>query len=426
MPVSPRHRPRHILALSAAGITALLTILITTAQPDTPPPAQHIIRQTLAPVHFQAPSPTGRYPYSQTVTAGDTLPDTLRRIRLPEADIQAILNTELIRNQTVLLKPEQHFDFHTNEHGQIQSIQFIHDSEGETALIVLQKQGLTWQAKIGDIRTQAIAIVKAVPIRTSFRGDLARAEIPVAIRESLQEMFGERLILNQLTKGDSIRIYYEIQYFNGEPLNTGDILGVEISHAGQIYSAYLFGQAEHAQHYDETGEPMRQGFEILPVAGARISSPYGFRTHPVLGGWRMHTGIDYAAPTGTPVVAPNAGYVEYQSWRGGYGHTVILRHNDHLQTLYAHLSRYADTAPLGSYVQAGDVIGYIGSTGISTGPHLHYEVRLDGQHVNPAAIALPARRLEDHERRTFAAQQQRVQALLQPLRGLPHATAEPD
>lgn len=418
-------RPFPII-LAAAIAIGLTAAAIHHRHNDSPPPTQHTVRQALAPIHFQANAPTGLYPYSQTITAGDTISDLLRRAGLPEADIQAIHHTELIRQQNILLKPEQHFLIHRNEIGQAQSIQFIHDSEGETVLIVLQKQDQTWQAKIGDIHTETIAAVKAVPIRTSFRGDLARANIPVAIRESLQEMFGERLMLHNLNAGDSIRIQYEIQYFNGEPLSTGDIIGVEISHAGQIHSAYLFGQAEHAQHYDETGEPMRQGFEILPVAGARISSPYGFRSHPVLGGWRMHTGIDYAAPTGTPIVAPNAGYVEYQGWRGGYGHTVILRHNDHLQTLYAHLSRYADTAPLGSYVQAGDVIGYIGSTGISTGPHLHYEVRLDGQHVNPAAIALPARRLEDHERPTFLAQQQHLHALLSPLRDIRHATAEPD
>lgn len=421
-------RPTQNTILAIAAIIGVFTLIIfSISQHDTnPPPTQQTVHQPLPIITFQASAPTGHYQYGQTIMAGDSLPDILRRAGLPEAEIQTILATEPIHSQTILLKPEQAFDINTDAQGRIQRIQFIHDSEGETVLIVLQKQNQTWQAKIGDIHTETRTIVKAVPIRTSFRGDLARADIPVAIRESLQEMFGERLMLHNLTKGDSVRIQYQMQYFNGHPLNTGDILGAEISHNGQIHNAYLFGQAEHAQHYDATGEPMRQGFEILPVAGARISSPYGFRSHPVLGGWRMHTGIDYAAPTGTPVVAPNAGYVEYQGWRGGYGHTVILRHNDHLQTLYAHLSRYADTAPLGSYVQAGDVIGYIGSTGISTGPHLHYEVRINGQHVNPAAIALPARRLEDHERAAFVAQQQRIDTLLAPLRSIQHATAEPD
>lgn len=414
-------------AATVAAIACLCILLYAFLKPQNePPPQQQTVRQTLATITVPIRIDQGDYEHSEAVMAGDTLEHVLQRTKLPASDIQNILRQSPIDAEQLLLRPNQTIRIRSNAQGQILRVQFFNDSDGETALIILEKHGQNWQAKVGDIHSQTHTILKAVPIRTSFRGDLARADIPVAIRESLQEMFGERLNLNSLSKGDSIRILYDKQYFNGEQLTTGDIHGVEISHKGQLYSAYLFGQAEHAQHYDETGEPMRQGFEILPVAGARMSSPYGFRTHPVLGGVRMHTGIDYAAPTGTPIVAPNAGFIEYQGWRGGYGHTVILRHNEHLETLYAHLSRYAATAPLGSYVQAGDVIGYVGSTGISTGPHLHYEVRLHGQHVNPAAIALPARRLTETELPQFFQRQQHIQTRLAALRNLTHATAEPD
>ena len=151
--------------------------------------------------------------------------------------------------------------------------------------------------------------------------------------------------------------------------------------------------------------------QVQSITEKPVSSPFGVRFHPILRTIKMHTGIDYAAPTGTPIVAPSEGVVEETGYKGGYGHTIILRHNDNMQTLYAHMSNYGRFG-VGSRVKAGDVIGYVGSTGRSTGPHLHYEVRINGQPVNPVTVAIPSKKLNAQELAQFKKEQRNLDNIL--------------
>ena len=257
-------------------------------------------------------------------------------------------------------------------------------------------------------------------------GAMSRAEIPAEVRDSLRELLSNRLDLYKLEAGDTVRILYQVNYFHGQQISMGDILAVEISHQGKLYRAYYFGEDGNGRYYDEHGQPLKKGFETQPVPGSRISSPFGVRVHPILGYLRMHTGIDYAAPTGTPIHAPSDGIVEFRGPKGGYGNTVILRHNDSMQTLYGHMSAFSANAAPGQRVRAGDIIGFIGTTGRSTGPHLHYEVRLNGVPVNPAGVALPAKRLTTAELAEFRRQQQTVEQKLAQLRGIGKTVAQLD
>jgi murein DD-endopeptidase MepM/ murein hydrolase activator NlpD len=165
------------------------------------------------------------------------------------------------------------------------------------------------------------------------------------------------------------------------------------------------------------------GFSNQPVDFARISSPYGVRFHPVLRTVKMHTGIDYAAPSGTPIKAPADGEIVFKGWKGGYGNTVMLQHSNGVETLYAHMSAFS---PAGGKVRAGEIIGYVGSTGRSTGPHLHYEARLNGQPVNPATVALPTPKLSQTEMAEFRRQQQDASNTLAAVRNLPVTVAQLD
>lgn len=194
-----------------------------------------------------------------------------------------------------------------------------------------------------------------------------------------------------IREGDSFSVIYEDRYLNGEFIGHGHILAAEFTNQGRRYQAVRYTDASGStDYYTPDGKSMRKAFLRTPVSFSRISSRFNLkRRHPVLNTIRAHRGVDYAAPTGTPIMATGAGKVVHVGNKGGYGRTVILQHGSQYSTLYAHMSRYAKGLRTGSRVQQGDVIGYIGSSGLATGPHLHYEFLVNGTHRNPLTVALP-------------------------------------
>ena len=268
--------------------------------------------------------------------------------------------------------------------------------------------------------------LRSVVVRTSARGAMAQAGIPVEIRESLSELFSNNVDLDSLQSGDTIRLLYNSMYFRGQEMATGDILAAEIVKGGKTHQAYYFAQEDDqgGSYYDQNGKSLAKGgFSTQPVAFTRISSPYGVRFHPVLRTVKMHTGIDYAAAAGTPIKAPADGTVTFKGWKGGYGNTITLQHSNGVETLYGHMSAFA---PISGSVRAGDIIGYVGSTGRSTGPHLHYEARINGQPVNPTTVALPTPKLNSVDLAAFRKQQQAASHTLAAVRNLPVTVAQID
>ncbi|MEQ8964928.1 MAG: peptidoglycan DD-metalloendopeptidase family protein [Azospirillaceae bacterium] len=194
-----------------------------------------------------------------------------------------------------------------------------------------------------------------------------------------------------IREGDRFEILYEQEYHaDGRFARNGNILYAELTLQGRELPIYLFEHGDgRIDYYDRDGESMRRVLMRTPVDGARLSSSFGPRRHPIKGYTRMHAGTDFAAPTGTPIYAAGDGVIEMIGRNGGYGNYVRLRHNGSLKTAYAHMNGFAKGLGQGDRVRQGDVIGYIGSTGLSTGPHLHYEVHMDGAKVNPMSIDLP-------------------------------------
>jgi len=192
-------------------------------------------------------------------------------------------------------------------------------------------------------------------------------------------------------EGDRFEILFEQEYHrDGSLARNGDILYAELTLQGRELPIYLFEHGDgRIDYYDRDGQSVRRVLMRTPVDGARISSGFGPRHHPIKGYTRMHQGTDFAAPTGTPIYAAGDGVVERIGRNGGYGNYIRLRHNGSLKTAYAHMNGFAGGLGQGDRVRQGDVIGYIGSTGLSTGPHLHYEVHMDGAKVNPMSIDLP-------------------------------------
>ena len=173
-------------------------------------------------------------------------------------------------------------------------------------------------------------------------------------------------------------------YENQKIIDTGNILFANLILSGEGNSLYYFDKEGSAGHYDKNGKSIQKALMKTPINGARLSSPFGMRKHPIDGFNKMHRGTDFAAPMGTPIMASGSGTIKKAGWCGGGGNCVVIRHNTTYETIYAHMSKFAKGIKKGVRVKQGQTIGYVGSTGLSTGPHLHYEVIKDGEKVNPA------------------------------------------
>ena len=195
----------------------------------------------------------------------------------------------------------------------------------------------------------------------------------------------------EIRAGDHFRVLFEEQYLEGEKLRDGAILAAEFTNRGTTYRAVRYEDSNgEIGYYDGDGHSKRRAFIRTPIKFARVSSRYNPRRwHPVLQKWRSHKGVDYAAPIGTPVKATGDGRVTFRGTKGGYGKTVIVEHAGKYTTLYAHLSKYSPRARSGNRVKQGQVIGYVGKTGLASGPHLHYEFRVAGVHQDPLRVKLP-------------------------------------
>jgi murein DD-endopeptidase MepM/ murein hydrolase activator NlpD len=189
---------------------------------------------------------------------------------------------------------------------------------------------------------------------------------------------------------DSFIVHFEELYVNRESIGIGKIHAASFTHKGKTTNAFRFEEQENSpEYFDENGNNLRSSFLVSPLAFTRVSSSFGKRKHPISGKWKNHNGTDYSAKTGTPVMTTAKGTVTHSSWKGGYGNCVIVKHDNKFSTLYAHLSKFESGARKGSYVKQGDIIGYVGSTGYSTGPHLHYEFFVHGKQVDHLKQKLP-------------------------------------
>ena len=206
-----------------------------------------------------------------------------------------------------------------------------------------------------------------------------------------------------IRKQDKFQIMYEI-FLNEkkEIVETGEILFANLKLSGQDNSLYYFDKEGSEGHYDKNGKSVKKALMKTPINGARLSSPFGMRKHPIDGFNKMHRGTDFAAPMGTPIMASGDGVVKKAGWCGGGGNCVKIKHNSTYQTIYAHMSKFARGIKTGVRVKQGQTIGYVGSTGKSTGPHLHYEVIVNGKKVNSQKLKLPSGKiLKNKERKIF-------------------------
>ena len=206
-----------------------------------------------------------------------------------------------------------------------------------------------------------------------------------------------------IRKNDNFQIMYEVfQDDNGKAFETGNIIFADLKLSGTNNSLYYFDKKGSEGHYDQNGKSVEKALMKTPINGARLSSAFGMRKHPIDGYNKMHRGTDFAAPMGTPIMASGSGVITRARWCGGGGNCVKIKHNSTYETIYAHMKNFAREIKEGSRVKQGQIIGYVGSTGNSTGPHLHYEVVVNGKKINSQKLKLPSgKTLKGKEREVF-------------------------
>lgn len=282
-----------------------------------------------------------------------------------------------------------------------ETIAFATDSEGELAAIELKRSLLeTLRISRTDDGFQGETIVREPEARPAFASGVIDGSLYIAARDAgmsdrlameLAGIFGWDIdFVYDVRKGDQFEVVYEELYLDGEKFDTGRILSARFVNRGEENIALLYTDSNgDSDYYAPDGASMRKAFLRTPI-NARVSSPFNKqRRHPVLDVVRPHEGTDYAAPPGTPIKAAGNGRVHFAGWKGGYGRTVILSHGDNIDTLYAHMSRLGKGIRNGARVKQGETIGYVGSSGMVTGPHLHYEFHVNGVARNSRTIDLP-------------------------------------
>ena len=247
-------------------------------------------------------------------------------------------------------------------------------------------------------------LYKENSIMQSLYKSATEQKIPANIIIEFARIYGFQVDFQRdIRKKDSFQIMYEVfKDDNGRTIETGEILFANLKLSGMDNSLYFFNKEGSEGHYDKNGKSVKKALMKTPINGARLSSPFGMRKHPIDGFNKMHKGTDFAAPMGTPIMASGDGVVKKAGWCGGGGNCVVIKHNSTYQTVYAHMSKFAKGIRSGVRVKQAQIIGYVGSTGKSTGPHLHYEVIVNGKKINSQKLKLPSGKiLKGEERKKF-------------------------
>ncbi len=241
-------------------------------------------------------------------------------------------------------------------------------------------------------------------ILTSLYKSAINQKVPTNIIIEFARIYGFQVDFQRdIRKKDKFQIMYEVFVDEKKKLiETGNILFANLVLSGEDNSLYYFDEEGNTGHYDKNGRSVEKALMKTPINGARLSSPFGMRKHPIDGFNKMHRGTDFAAPMGTPIMASGSGIIKKAGWCGGGGNCIVIKHNSTYQTIYAHMSKFANGMRSGVRVKQGQTIGYVGSTGKSTGPHLHYEVLINGKRVNSQTLKLPSGKiLKGKNRRIF-------------------------
>ena len=326
---------------------------------------------------------------NERVQRGDTVAELLRRLNVEDAAASAYLRTSGEAESLRKLAVGKEVQTEINAAGGLISLRYLGDNGAQ---IVIEKKGDGYATRILPAQLEKRLFVRTGEIKTNLYAATDAAGMPEAAANQLTEIFsGDIDFHHDLRKGDKFTVVYEMTYSNGALVQTGRIQAAEFVNQRQVYRAVYFqGDGQQGDYYTPEGKSVRKTFLRSPIEFSRVSSGFAYsRFHPVLNRWRAHKGVDFAAPIGTKVRATSDGAVSSFGREGGYGNFIAISHQGRFNTVYGHLSRFAKGLHKGQRVAQGEVIGYVGMTGLATGPHLHYEFKIDGQQRDPLRVALP-------------------------------------
>jgi murein DD-endopeptidase MepM/ murein hydrolase activator NlpD len=379
-------RAAAIMLLAGAGIVAAFAFAPESLVP--PDPAKRIVRELSMPA-LTPVSQAGGYWREERIQRGDTLGSVLSRLGIDDAPAQNFLRNDARARPLYQLKPGKAVRVQADDNGRLLALSYLAQG-GE--LLSVKRAAAGFSAESAPPAFATRLELRSGEIRSSLFAASDAVGLPDAVTMQLAEIFsGDIDFLHDLRRGDWFTVVYEMRELDGQPAGAGRIVAAEFVNKGNVYRAYAWQGPDGSDgYYAEDGKSLRKAFMRSPVAFTRITSGFSLaRFHPFLQTWRAHKGVDFAAPTGTPVHATGDGRVTTAGRQNGYGNVVILQHNGGFSTVYAHLSRFAAGMKPGARVSQGDVIGYVGQTGWATGPHLHYEFRVNNEQRNPMTIALP-------------------------------------
>lgn len=326
---------------------------------------------------------------TERVQRGDTIVELLRRLKVDDPDASHYLRTSKATESLHRLATGKDIQAETLADGSLLTLRYINNNGNQ---VVIEKKDGSLVAKTLNAQIEKRVFMRTGDISSTLFAATDAAGISDAAANQLADIFsGDIDFHRDLRKGDKFSVIYEMNYSNGEPVSTGNILAAEFINQGRQYRALYFEMNKNiGSYFSPDGKSMRKAFLRSPIEFSRVSSGFKLsRFHPVLNKWRAHKGVDYAAAIGTKVKVTADGTIDFVGKQGGYGNVVIVNHQGRYTTVYGHLSRFASGLRRGQRVTQGEIIAYVGQTGLATGPHLHYEFKINGQQHDPLRVALP-------------------------------------
>jgi murein DD-endopeptidase MepM/ murein hydrolase activator NlpD len=386
-------------ALLAGGAVAAFA-LVPTDDPASVP-IMAVVRDLPVPrVEAREPS---IYWHDERVERGDTIGSLLARAGVDDNAAFNFLRTDPSARPLYQLRPGRALRLATDDNGDLVELRFLKPS-GD--MLTITRSADVFAAQSAPPAVETRVEMRTAEIQSSLFGAADAVNLPDAVTIELADVFGGDIDFHHdLRRGDTFSVVYEMRFIEGQPAGAGRILAAEFVNRGVDLRAYQWTATDGSSgYYSADGHSLRKAFLRAPLAFSRITS--GFTTarfHPFLKKWVAHKGTDFGAPIGTPVHVTADGVVAVAGKENGYGNVIIVRHGKTYSTVYAHLSRFADNLHAGTHVRQGEVIGFVGMTGWATGPHLHYEFRVNDQQRDPVTVALPtAEPVPDAQRKQFA------------------------
>ena len=383
-----------------ASLFATLGALVAAIVPGFSGPAAATTQASLSAPHItlalSLPAlPTGRRHrgvmdnwQQVTVESGQTLGQIFEGLGLPASTMHRLLEQPGARQALVRLRPGTIIGFDIPAAGQLRALRYDRDESHRVELALV---GDEVQERVIERPTTTRTVVISGEVGRSLFWSARKLGLSgKAINQLTDEIFKYDIdFSSDVSANDRFSVVVDQVWREGELVRTGDIQAATFTVRGAPHSAFRFEREGKAEYFSAEGRPLKKAFIRMPIAYTRISSGFtSARKHPILGRVRAHQGVDFAAHTGTPIMAAGNARVAFVGWKGGYGRTVILDHGRGYTTLYGHMSRFGNERA-GQRLAQGAVIGYVGSSGLATGPHLHYEFRINGVHRNPLSVTMP-------------------------------------